>query len=85
MNLPHWLVGDAVALDELGNVIILDGNAHETISAHCGSQLVVKQPCLFCSVVCKILGKIWPNHCTDSWSNEKKMVLDAQGLPGEVS
>ena len=83
MNITKWLVGDAVALDELGNAVILDGNAHSTISANCGSQILANRPCLFCRIVCGVLGRIWPYHCTDSWLAEKAMLTAAVGLPGE--
>jgi len=82
-------VGDAVALDELGNVVVLQGNPHETISAHCGAQIKSGDPCLFCSAVCwfiqRILGRVWPSlrtHCQDCWKAEKLLVKDSANLPG---
>ena len=83
MNILQWLIGDAVAFDELGNAVVLDGNAHSTISAHCGSQMAAQKPCGFCRALCEVLGKIWPNHCENAWLAEKPMVIAAQGLPGE--
>ncbi|MHB2010033.1 MAG: hypothetical protein ACYCOX_18605 [Acidobacteriaceae bacterium] len=65
-------IGEAYALDDEGNEILLDGNEQYTISAHCGSQILAKKPCLFCSIVCKVLGSIWTNHCADAWYNERK-------------
>ncbi len=78
-----WIIGDAVALDELGNAMLLNGDAHETISAHCGAQITAKQPCLFCSIVCKILGIFWPNHCINAWKAEEPMIKAAHNLVGE--
>lgn len=82
MVIKQWLIGDAVALDELGNAIG-NGNAHETISAHCGSQIAAQIPCRFCRIVCKVLGFFWPDHCLKAWQAERSMVLAARGLPGE--
>jgi len=88
-RLGRWLVGDAVALDELGNTVLLQGNPHETISAHCGAQIQAGDPCLFCSGVCwliqRILGRAWPSlrtHCRDTWRAEKAMVQSSAGLGG---
>jgi hypothetical protein len=83
MNIKKWFLGAAVAVDELGNAVLLDGDAHETISAHCGAQIEAKQACRFCSVVCRVLGWFWHNHCAESWAAEKPMVNAAAGLPGE--
>ena len=82
MTLPHWLIGDAVGLDELGNAVLLDGDAHETISAHCGAQIALVAPCLFCSAVCRILGFFFTNHCTRAWIAERHMVEASASLPG---
>jgi len=88
-RLGRWLVGDAVALDELGNTVLLQGNPHETISAHCGSQIQAGDPCLFCTAVCwfiqRILGRLWPSlrtHCRDTWKAERAMVVDTRNLGG---
>ena len=85
----RWLIGDAVALDELGNAVLLDGDAHETISAHCGAQYAAHQPCLFCRMVCgfiqTVLGRIWPSlrtHCANAWAAEEPIVRDSINLPG---
>ena len=60
--LKHIFIGEAVVLDEAGDVAFLDGDAHITISAHCGSQYAAKRPCLFCRWVCGfiqgVLGRI---------------------------
>jgi len=82
VNLTHWFIGDAVGLDELGNAIILDGDAHETISAHCGAQILLAKPCLFCSVVCLVLGFFFTNHCSRAWIAERPMVEASAPLPG---
>lgn len=89
MSLINHLIGDAVAFDELGNAVILEGNPHETISAHCGAQIVSKRECLFCKVVCgfiqTVLGRFWPHlrtHCMNAWQAEAKMVADSKGLTG---
>ncbi len=87
----RWLIGDAVALDEAGNAVLMDGDAHETISAHCGSQVVLTptRVCLFCRVVCGfiqgVLGPIWPRlktHCANAWAAERAMVEASKNLPG---
>ncbi len=78
-----WFIGDAVALDELGNAILLNGDAHETISAHCGAQLEANEACLFCKTVCRILSAFFPRHCQNAWRDEKPMLVKAVGLPGE--
>lgn len=88
VTLPHWLIGDAVALDELGNAVILEGNPHETISAHCGAQEKASKECLFCRIVCSViqgvLGRIWPRlktHCANSYAAERAMIKDSPPLP----
>lgn len=90
-KLTRWLVGDAVALGETGNAILMDGDAHETISATCGSQVVLTptKVCLFCRVVCgfiqSVLGLIWPRlktHCANAWKAEQAMVEASKGLTG---
>lgn len=76
--LKHVAIGESYVIDEFGNVILLEGNQRYTISAHCGSQIAAKRPCLFCRLVCgfiqKILGDVWPSlkhHCINAWLTEK--------------
>ena len=87
--LKHLLIGEAVVLDEAGDVAFLDGDAHITISAHCGSQYAAKRPCRFCRWVCGfiqgVLGRVWPRlktHCANSWAAEKTAYLATKNLPG---
>lgn len=89
MSVLKWLIGDAVAVDELGNAVLLNGDAHETISAHCGAQYAVRRPCLFCRVVCGFIQHVlsigWPNlrtHCLNAWEAEKQLVEDSKNLVG---
>ena len=84
-----WFVGDAVAIDEVGNAFILDGDAHETISAHCGAQFAAKRPCIFCRLVCGfiqgVLGKIFPRlktHCQNAYVAEQGVIAASKNLPG---
>ncbi len=79
--LKHLLIGDAIVLDELGNVVLLDGNPRITISAHCGSQIAAGAPCWFCRAVCWVLGKFFPGHCTRAWEAEKVGALASRRLP----
>ena len=88
-GLWKWIVGDAVAFDELGNAILLDGDAHETISAHCGAQYAAKKPCLFCKVVCtfiqSVLGRFFPrlkHHCQNAFLAEQGVIAASKDLPG---
>lgn len=88
-KLGKWLLGDVIALDEFGNAVGMDGNPHETISAHCGAQIEVKRECLFCKLVCGgikyTLGWFLPNlktHCENAWNAEKQMVKDSDNLMG---
>jgi len=80
--LKHLLIGVPIALDEVGNVILFEGNPKITISAHCGSQLVAKKPCLFCRIVCSIFGYFFPFHCERAWRAERKVFEDSKDLPG---
>ena len=94
MSFKHILIGEAVALDEAGNVLFLDGDAHETISAHCGAQFEAAghggfQPCAFCQLarcfVEGVLGSIWPflkGHFARAWIAEKPVYLASKSLPG---
>ena len=83
-KLGRWVAGDAVALDEAGNAAFLDGDAHETISAHCGAQITLapKTACLFCRTVCKVLGWFFKDHCLHAWVDEAPMVAAGAKLPG---
>jgi len=74
----RFFVGPAIAFDESGNCIILDGSANETISSHCGAQIFYKHECWFCRTVCKFIGvylaRYFPkldNHCLNSWNDNK--------------
>lgn len=95
MTFKHLLIGEAVALDEAGNVLFLDGDAHETISAHCGAQFEVAAqsgfitPCRFCRfarwLVETALGSIWhklKGHFARAWIAEKAVYLASKSLPG---
>ena len=94
MSFKHILIGEAVALDEAGNVVFLDGDAHETISAHCGAQFEAAghggfHPCAFCKVarwfVEDVLGSIWPHlhgHFARAWAAEKAVYVASKTLPG---
>ncbi len=42
--LRHLIVGELVVLDEAGNVLFNEGDAHITISAHCGGRIVAGKP-----------------------------------------
>jgi len=81
-RLRHWIMGDLIGIDELGNAFALDGDAHETISSHCGSQIVAKTPCLFCRFTCWWLNFLQKDHCTRSWAEEKAVVDASKGLVG---
>ena len=90
--LKHILVGELVVLDEAGNVLFLDGDAHETISGNCGSQFAASptyHPCAFCRVakwfVEGVLGTVWPylkGHFARAWIAEKPVYLASKSLPG---
>lgn len=79
---------EVVVLDEAGNVLFLDGNPHESISAHCGNVFAVyakyleHKPCLFCVFVKWLievfLARWFPwlvGHCSRAWKAERPMVL----------
>ena len=53
----RWLLGVFVADDELLNATA-DGNAHETVSAHCGHQYAVGKPCIACRVICGFIQSV---------------------------
>ena len=80
--LKRRLIGEAIALDEAGNVLLLDGDAHVTISAHCGAQIEAKRPCWFCRALCWVLGKFFPGHCTRAWYSERGAWVATHKLPG---
>lgn len=85
--------GELFALDEAGNVLILDGSPHVSISAHCGSQFAHDVPCEFCRFVRWLiqtllarwlgLGHLWPsllNHCANAYRHELPII---QALGGK--
>lgn len=90
VSLPRWLIGDAVALDELGNAVFLDGNPHETISAHCGAQIVASKQnpekfavCRVCKFVFWFTEKFFSvGHCVNSYLAEKALIADSAKLNG---
>lgn len=76
-----WIAGVAIASDELGNAIGGD-NPRETISAHCGYQMLAGKPCRFCRIICKVCAVLFrnPSHCTDAAIAEKNMLASGTNL-----
>ena len=87
--IKHLVIGETVVLDEAANVAVLKGGAHENVSAHCGAQIVLnpqrnppKRACLFCRILCPVLGLIWPNHCLKSYAAERLIFASSKKLTG---
>lgn len=65
---------DLYALDEEGNEELLDGSEDKSISEHCGREQSKDNVCLFCAVVCGLIGgvlgiliPILRNHCMHTY------------------
>jgi hypothetical protein len=62
---PYWLRA-IVAIDELTNVAIYDGNPHETISQHCGWDHGTKRATWLVNVTYRLLDYFFPGHCEEA-------------------
>jgi len=59
---PYWL-RMLVALDECGNVVLYNGNPHETISQHCGWDHGKPRASWLVNMTYKLLDRFFPGHC----------------------
>jgi len=59
---PWWL-RFLVSVDELGNVVVYDGNPHETISQHCGWDHGTFRATWLLNFTYTLLDTLFPGHC----------------------
>ena len=62
---PWWL-RVVVTLDESFNVIIYNGNPHETISQHCGWDHDTKRATWLVNITYRALDFFFPGHCENA-------------------
>ncbi len=88
-TLRHILVGEAVVLDEAGNVLCMQGDAHMTISAHVGMLMAAGKWNWFCYVawfavedVAAFFDPALKGHFQRAWAAEKPIWAASKDLPG---
>lgn len=65
MTIKRYFFRLFVSLDQLANTI-LGGYPDETMSSRMGKKLAQKRNCPICTVICRWLNYIDPEHCAES-------------------